>query len=185
MFSGFVPINEEDLSRKSAASRDTIYKYLVKLSSFNIIRYIPGKKTALVIFKEERLERKSLLISPENYLHVKKRYEERLFSMIEFAESVKRCRSSVLLDYFGEESGPCGNCDVCSEKKSKEPDDNDANIEDEIKQLINEKNPDAEELVRLLDHPEEKLVMLIRNMLDRNIIIQDDSRRLILNKKKK
>ena len=42
MFSEFVPINEEALSRKSAATRDTIYQYLVKLSSLNIIRYIPG-----------------------------------------------------------------------------------------------------------------------------------------------
>lgn len=183
MFSGFVPINEEDLSRKSAATRDTIYQYLVKLSSFNIIRYIPGKKTALVIFKEERLERKSLLISPENYLHVKKRYEERLLRMIEFAESDKRCRSSVLLDYFGEESGSCGNCDVCREKKTDEPDDNDAIIVQEIILLINEKNPDAEELVSLLDHPEEKIILMIRDMLDRNIIIQDKHRRLILNKK--
>jgi ATP-dependent DNA helicase RecQ len=183
MFSGFVPINEEDLSRKSAATRDTIYQYLVKLSSFNIIRYIPGKKTALVIFKEERLERKSLLISPENYLHVKKRYEERLFSMIEFAESDQRCRSSVLLDYFGEESGPCGNCDVCREKKINEPDDNDEIIVQEIKLLIKEKHPDAEELVRLLDHPEEKIIVMIRYMLDRNIIYQDDSHRLMLNKK--
>ena len=58
MFSEFVPVNEEELSRKSAATRDTIYQYLVKLSSHNIIRYIPGKKTALVIFTEERLVRK-------------------------------------------------------------------------------------------------------------------------------
>ena len=73
MFSEFVPVNEEALSRKSAATRDTIYQYLVKLSAFNIIRYIPGKKTALVIFTEERLTRKALMISPDNYLHVKEK----------------------------------------------------------------------------------------------------------------
>jgi ATP-dependent DNA helicase RecQ len=68
MFSEFVPVNEEALSKKSGATREIIYQYLVKLSSLNIIRYIPGKKTALVIFAEERLERKALLISPETYL---------------------------------------------------------------------------------------------------------------------
>ncbi len=47
MFSEYVAINEDALSKKSAATRDTIYQYLVKLSSFNIISYIPGKKTAL------------------------------------------------------------------------------------------------------------------------------------------
>jgi ATP-dependent DNA helicase RecQ len=62
MFSEFVPVNEEALSKKTAVSRDTIYHYLIKLSAHNIIRYIPGKKTALVIFTEERLVRKALLI---------------------------------------------------------------------------------------------------------------------------
>ena len=44
MFSEFVPINEDALAKKSALSRDTIYRFLVKLSSLNIIRYIPGKE---------------------------------------------------------------------------------------------------------------------------------------------
>ena len=74
MFSEFVAINEDDLSKKSALTRDAVYRFLVKLSSLNIIKYIPGKKTALVIFTEERLERKALMISPENYLQVKEKY---------------------------------------------------------------------------------------------------------------
>ena len=44
MFSEFVPINEEALSRKSAATRDTIYQYLVKLSAFNIITLYSRQK---------------------------------------------------------------------------------------------------------------------------------------------
>jgi len=78
MFTDFVPINEEVLSKKAAIPRDTIYQMLVRLSGQNIIRYIPGKKTPLVIFTEERLERKALFISPENYLYVKEKYQARL-----------------------------------------------------------------------------------------------------------
>ena len=59
MFTEYVAINEESLARKTAITRDTVYQYLVKLSSMNIIRFIPGKKTALVIFTEERLVRTS------------------------------------------------------------------------------------------------------------------------------
>jgi ATP-dependent DNA helicase RecQ len=90
MFTEFVVINEESLSKKSALTRDTIYQYLVKLSSMNIIRYIPGKKTSLVIFTEERLVRKALMISPDNYLHVKEKYSARLEKMIDYAESKRR-----------------------------------------------------------------------------------------------
>jgi ATP-dependent DNA helicase RecQ len=182
MFSGFVQINEEDLSRKSAASRDKIYQYLVKLSSFNIIRYIPGKKTALVIFKEERLERKAILISPENYLHVKERYEERLKKIIDYVDSDSRCRSVVLLEYFGEESEPCGKCDVCREKKkSGIVAEEFESIKNEIKTRLIENNFDAEELVRNMDQPEEKVIEIIRLLLDQNFIIKAGDNKLSWN----
>ncbi len=116
MFTEFVPVNEETLAKKSASTRDTIYQFLVKLSTYNIIRYIPGKRTALVIFTEERLERKALLISPENYTDVKNKYEARLKKMIEYADSETQCRSVFILNYFGEESDRCGICDVCRER---------------------------------------------------------------------
>jgi ATP-dependent DNA helicase RecQ len=180
MFTEFVPINEEALSRKSAATRDTIYQYLVKLSSFNIIRYIPGKKTALVIFTEERLERKALMISPDNYLNVRQKYESRLERMIEYAESETRCRSVVLLDYFGEESDRCGICDVCRNRNELELSKYEFDIIlEDIKTILNEKSPDAEELIRLTDHPQEKVIRIIRWLLDHDKIVQDEDHKLM------
>jgi ATP-dependent DNA helicase RecQ len=179
MFSEFVPINEEALSRKSAATRDTIYQYLVKLSSLNIIRYIPGKKTALVIFTEERLVRKALMISPDNYLHVKEKYEIRLDKMIEYADSDGHCRSVYLLDYFGEESDRCGICDVCRERNELSLSKYEFDIIlEEIKSVLSENNPDAEELVKLVDYPEDRVVKVIRWLLDHNKIVPDGSHKL-------
>jgi ATP-dependent DNA helicase RecQ len=179
MFTEFVPINEETLSRKSAVSRDTIYQFLLKLSSFNIIRFIPGKKTALVIFTEERLDRKSLLISPDNYLHVKEKYEIRLNKILEYADSETHCRSVFLLDYFGEESDRCGICDVCRERNELDLSKYEFDlILEEIKTILGEKNPDAEELVKLIDYPEERIIKVIRWLLDHSKIVQDKDRKL-------
>jgi ATP-dependent DNA helicase RecQ len=179
MFSEFVPINEEALSKKSAATRDTIYQYLVKLSAFNIIRYIPGKKTALAIFTEERLERKALMISPENYLHVKEKYEIRLHKMIDYADSDNHCRSVYLLNYFGEESDRCGICDVCRERNELDLSSYEFDlILEEIKSILKENNPDAEELVKLIDYPSEKVIKVIRWLLDHKDIIADKDHRL-------
>jgi len=179
MFSEFVPINEEALSRKSAATRDTIYQYLVKLSSLNIIRYIPGKKTALVIFTEERLVRKALLISPDNYLHVKEKYETRLNKMIEYADSDSHCRSVYLLEYFGEESDRCGICDVCRERNELDLSKYEFDlILEEIKSILGEKKPDAEELVKQIDYPEDRVIKVIRWLLDHNKISQDKDHKL-------
>ena len=179
MFSEFVPVNEETLSLKSGASRDTIYQYLVKLSSYNIIKYIPGKKSALVIFSEERLLRKALFISPENYLQVKERYEVRLSSMIDYAESDNRCRSVTLLDYFGEESDRCGICDVCRKRNELDLSKYEFDmILEEIKKILSAKSVDAEELVRLAGYPEEKTVNVIRWLLDHNKLRRDDEMKL-------
>jgi ATP-dependent DNA helicase RecQ len=179
MFSEFVPINEDALSRKSAATRDTIYQYLVKLSALNIIRYIPGKKSALVIFTEERLVRKGLMISPENYLHVKEKYENRLDRMIEYADSDNHCRSVYLLNYFGEEADRCGICDVCRERNELDLSKYEFDlILEEIKSILSEKSPDAEELVKLIDYSEDRIIKVIRWLLDHNKIVQDEDHKL-------
>jgi ATP-dependent DNA helicase RecQ len=179
MFTEFVPVNEEELSRKSAATRDTIYQYLIKLSSLNIIRFIPGKKTATVFFTEERLVRKALMISPDNYLHVKEKYEFRLNKMIEYADSDNHCRSQFLLDYFGEDSDRCGICDVCRERNELDLSKYEFDmILEEIKTFLGEKNPDAEELVKMIENPEDKVIKVIRWLLDHNKIIQDKDHKL-------
>jgi ATP-dependent DNA helicase RecQ len=180
MFSEFIPINEEALSRKSGATRDTIYQYLVKLSSYNIIRYIPGKKSALVIFSEERLVRKAILISPENYIRVKERFEARLTSMIDYAESENRCRSVTLLDYFGEESDRCGICDVCRKRNELDLSKYEFDmILEEIKKILSTKSVDAEELVRIAGYPEEKTLNVLRWLLDHNKLQKDGEMKLL------
>jgi len=179
MFSEFVAINEESLSKKAAISRDTVYQYLVKLSSMNIIKYIPGKRTALIIFTEERLDRKALMISPDNYLHVKEKYSVRLEKMIDYAESKNRCRSVILLDYFGEESDRCGTCDVCRERNELDLSKYEFDlILEEIKTILSDQNPDAEELIRMVTYPEEKAIRVLRWLLDHDKIVKDDGYKL-------
>jgi ATP-dependent DNA helicase RecQ len=174
MFTEFVPINEDTLSKKSAIPRDTIYQYLIRLSNQNIIRYIPGKKTPLVIFTEERLDRKSLVISPDNHTRVKEKYVVRLEKMIEYAEMKNRCRSVMLLEYFSEEADRCGICDICRERNELDLSKYEFDlILDEIKSVLASENPDAEELVKKISYPEDKTIKVIRWLLDHNKIVQD------------
>ncbi|HNR41414.1 MAG TPA: ATP-dependent DNA helicase RecQ [Bacteroidales bacterium] len=179
MFSGFVAISEEALAGKSGLSRDTVYQYLVKLSALNIIRYIPGKTTALVIFTEERLERKALMISPGNYLYVKEKYVARMNRMIDYAESRNRCRAVILLDYFGEVCDRCGICDVCRERNELELSKYEFDlIKEGIKDILSREKPDAGMLVKMVDHPEDKVVRVLRWLLDHNKITRDNDNRL-------
>ncbi|HOO99517.1 MAG TPA: ATP-dependent DNA helicase RecQ [Bacteroidales bacterium] len=175
MFSEFVVISEDALAKKAALTRDAVYNYLVKLSGLNIIRYIPGKKTSLVIFTEERLDRKSLFISPANYLQVKERYIIRVNKMIDYADYDTRCRSVTLLDYFGEEADRCGICDVCRRRNELDLSKYEFDlILEEIKDILAVQKLDARELVSRVSQPEEKVVKVIRWLLDHRKLIMDE-----------
>jgi ATP-dependent DNA helicase RecQ len=175
LFTEYVAINEEVLARRAALSRDTVYQFLVRLATQNIIHFIPGKKTPLVIFTVERLERKALAISPENYLHVKEKYISRLERMLDYVESNNRCRSVILLDYFGEESDRCGICDVCQERNELDLSKYEFDlILEELKSSLDIEKLKMEDLVKKINYPEDRVIKVIRWLLDHNKIIRDN-----------
>ncbi len=117
LFSDYIPVNEELLAKRAGLTRQMVYEYFVRLSKMNIIHYIPGKRTALIVFLEERLPEKSVFISAENYLLRKDRYEKRLSAMLQYAYTLDVCRNNLLFDYFGQSvTEECGQCDYCRNK---------------------------------------------------------------------
>lgn len=114
LFSQFVNFDEYNLAKRSGLSREDVYKYLVKLSSLNIINYVPKKGNPVITLLEERLDNKNIYISPEKYRFRKERYVDRAKELLEYASSETKCRSKFLLSYFGEKNAKsCGQCDVC------------------------------------------------------------------------
>ncbi|MEZ5020495.1 MAG: ATP-dependent DNA helicase RecQ [Bacteroidales bacterium] len=179
MFSEFVPVNEETLAARSGLTREAIYQYLLRLSSQGIIHFIPGKKSPLVIFTEERLDRSHLRISPEVYLRVKENYIERVERITEYADNKTRCRPAFLTAYFGEESGRCGMCDTCQERNELELSKYEFDIIiDKIKELVGETPLRPGELEARMELPREKTVRVIRWLLDHEKLVYDDDHKL-------
>ncbi|MCU0458900.1 MAG: RecQ family ATP-dependent DNA helicase [Bacteroidales bacterium] len=183
MFSEFVPVNEENLASRSGLTREAIYQYLLRLSSQGIIHFIPGKKSPLVIFTEERLDRTHLRISPEVYLKVKENYIERVDKITEYADNKTRCRPAFLTAYFGEESGRCGLCDTCQERNELELSKYEFDIIiEKIKELVGETPLRPEELEAQMELPRDKTVRVIRWLLDHEKLVYDDDHRLTWNR---
>lgn len=179
MFSEFTPINEESLSARSGLPREVIYQFLLRLSSQGIIHFIPGKKSPMVIFTEERLDRSHLRISPELYLKVKENYIERVERITEYADNKTRCRPAFLTAYFGEETGRCGLCDTCQERNELELSKYEFDIIiDKIKKLVGENPMRPEELEARMDLPGEKSIKVIRWLLDHEKLVYDNQHRL-------
>ncbi len=119
LFTDYAYINEELLATRTGLTRQRIYDILLMLSQRHILHYIPRKKTPYIIYTRERQEKNRLSLTREVYEDRKESYTARIKAMIAYATAEDKCRSRMLLFYFGERNEHnCGQCDVCLGKHS-------------------------------------------------------------------
>lgn len=172
LFTDYVPINEEVLAQRANLSPDMVYQFLTRLRTQKIIDYIPRKKTPYLIFAKERIDVDRLKISRENYEKRKLDYLERIDAMIHYASSTHKCRSQLLLQYFGEtESVRCGKCDVCQERNELNISKYEFDIVSaQIKKILLEPCFYEELLARVEGKPE-TVVKIVRWLLENEKIV--------------
>jgi ATP-dependent DNA helicase RecQ len=121
LFSGYVAIDEEMLANRAGTDQETVYTYLKHLRKSKVIDYVPRNRSPYIYFSKERISESRLKISKENYDVRKKDFLERIDAVIHYATTGVKCRSQLLLEYFGEQdSPPCGTCDICRLKEQME-----------------------------------------------------------------
>ena len=117
LFSDYVFISENTLAARTGLTRREIYEILIQLSQQHIVHYIPGKKTPYIIYTTERRSMEKIHLTKEVYEDRKESYIQRIEAMLAYAETNDKCRSRMLLHYFGEKNEHnCGQCDVCQSK---------------------------------------------------------------------
>lgn len=118
LFSDYVYIREPEIAFKLQVSENTIYEAMLELSRKKIASYIPHSGIPMIYFPTSREETSSLLIGKNIYEQRKNAMTVRTESMLDYAFSDKDCRVERMLAYFGENnSGKCGKCDVCRDRK--------------------------------------------------------------------
>ncbi len=115
-----VPVYEAELARRLETTEQIIRDMLNRMHVIGILSYFPVSEKPQLTFVSELIKAENLTISPENYKKRKADANSRLNSLIEYATSVNRCRSQLLIGYFGEKVNKCGVCDVCLESNKNE-----------------------------------------------------------------
>lgn len=176
VFSQYVRIDEQFISKTTGLPIDRVYENLKVLSRQKILNYIPKKRTPLVIFIEERLDDKNLRIEPERYQMLRKRYLDRINAMLEYVQSQAKCRSQFLSEYFGQtDSYRCGKCDVCTARNeldmSKYEFDN---ILEKVKTLLLKNPLPIETLIDSTGSNPDRVARVIRFLQDTGKIKQNN-----------
>jgi ATP-dependent DNA helicase RecQ len=172
LFTGYVAVDEELLAKRSGLDQETVYNYLKHLRKSNVIDYVPRNRTPFIYFMKERVHIERLKISKENYDLRKKELSNRIESVIEYASSSTKCRSQILLEYFGEtDSAPCGTCDVCKSLESMELSSYEfETIGKEVKKILT--NPTTyENLLLKLKGNQPKKQQVVKWLLDNHKIV--------------
>ena len=120
LFSYPVPIDEDYVASKVGVPVPEFRQLLYRLSLEHVIRYVPNDHATVLFLHHERLRPKNLNLDPDRYAFLKNSYESRVEKMIDYVSEEDICRSSYLLEYFGQaDSADCGSCDVCRSSKKK------------------------------------------------------------------
>lgn len=175
VFTEYAYINEETLSLRTGMTRQQVYDTLISLTRRRILHYIPGKKTPYIIYTRERQEADRLIFTKEVYEDRKDSFIKRIKAMTEYAESDDKCRSRMLLLYFGEKNEHnCGQCDVClaahsSGIKQGVFDE----ISRQIENILKEKDMPVADLINKLDtYDKDTVTQIISYLLAEEILYQ-------------
>ena len=167
LFTDTVFIDERYLSRVTKLSRHRMYEIFVSLSNRGLVQYAPSKKCPIITFTRHRVLGSELRFAREVYDERKAIFGERLKSVINYATTEDKCRSSLLLEYFGEKgSDECRRCDVCVAKRASGNAAPSASSVDAIMQLLADGKLHSLDELAGLGLPEDGMKRLLRCLCD-------------------
>ena len=114
LFSYPVPIDEEYVASQIGVQVPGLRQLLYNLALEHVIRYVPCDRATVLFLHHDRLRPKNVYLDPERYEMLKNSALSRMQKMIYYVSQEEVCRSSYLLEYFGQkDSRDCKTCDVC------------------------------------------------------------------------
>ena len=169
LFMEFATISEEKIAQMLKITRQEVYEQLLELSRIGVVQYNPQKKASLITWMCDREHEKYMVFPDEVYSARQRDAERRLDSVISYCKTDDRCRSRMLLEYFGDDSASdCGQCDVClAQKKTLKQAHADAKeIKNAVISRLRESGPLPYDVLRCLDgYDARKVAVVIRDML--------------------
>jgi len=125
LFDHYVRISEKLIANRTNIPYNNVIDALYKLREAKAIKYAPPKKGFVITLLQDRVPIEFFQLSESTYNDRRMVAREKLDAVIQYVSRTDKCRSRLLLEYFGEvKSANCGKCDVCRDTiNNKEADD--------------------------------------------------------------
>jgi ATP-dependent DNA helicase RecQ len=164
-----IPFNISLIARKANVTEEVVSAILNKLKEKAIIEYKSKNNDVKIIFNEIRddertINRVSKFLEKQNELK-----KSQFLSVLNYVSDSKTCKSSLILNYFGEiKTKDCGICSYCIAKPKVKVDNNVLN--EKILQLLQIQEMNSREIEKLTKSKSADVIFAIQNLLESDLI---------------
>lgn len=182
LFSEYAFVSESEIARVAQIPEDRVYDIMLSLGRKKILHYIPRKSVPYILYVTGREETRHVGLGPQIYDQRRQLMQQRLNAVADFAYTTGKCRSVVLLEYFGEtDVCDCGRCDICRARikrlgpaVSSDVDKGDTRVVDDIPgailRLLRAGRLPASTVAQVLCIGADELAASVRDLSDRGLV---------------
>ena len=182
LFNGFVTIYEAQIAKLLGISSEEVIKIMERLQDMDLLIYDKKKDKPQLIFLLPRQPVDQMGLDQQRLKIREEIARKKVDAVINYSLHEKRCRTQLLLEYFGEVSyDECGICDICVAKKKKDHVENEHKYHDQIRHLLAASPLSIDDTVDQLNPGDkETFLEVIREMVDAGELGYDDQWRLTI-----
>ncbi|MCC9137790.1 ATP-dependent DNA helicase RecQ [Pontibacter silvestris] len=180
-FTNFVKISEHRLAQQLHIPEQELRRKLAYLHKLQVVVYEPQRDSPQIIFTQPRQDAANLKLDTKKLDQLRRRAREHAQEMGHYVESTTRCRTQLLLEYFGEITDKrCRICDYCLAERKKEREvQEEEPLKNKLLGLLQEKQYLPKELVQQFEPKySEAVTVLIRELLDVGVLKYQESGKL-------
>ncbi|WP_154658533.1 RecQ family ATP-dependent DNA helicase [Eisenibacter elegans] len=183
LYQQFCRISEAQLATQLRTKTAIVVQQLQYLHQQGILSYEQQKDSPQLQFLTIRYAADRLPLNHQRLAERKAVAQEKIAAVQHYMQHRQRCRTQLLLEYFGEVSyQPCEICDICLAKRKAASASEDYGLySPQIKALLSAEPLSAQVLAQRIDAARQERVMaVVRQMLDEGLLQLSPSQQLML-----